>query len=104
MVILSEQIFKDTIFKLTTMGVSKEVKNKSNILRLFAEFLEHLPTNFYEHSKLEVFIQTIFNILLMNCIDSDEAISLVSKICLLRKPVITKQFEVSKMFFFFFIF
>lgn len=94
MVILSEQIFKDTIFKLTTMGVSKEVKNKSNILRLFAEFLEHLPTNFYEHSKLEVFIQTIFNILLMNCIDSDEAISLVSKICLLRKPVITKQFEI----------
>ncbi|XP_044761963.1 uncharacterized protein LOC123319168 [Coccinella septempunctata] len=94
MLILGEQFFKETIFKLTTMGVSKNVTNKNNILRLFAVLLEHLPTSYYEQSKLEVFIQTVFNILVMNCINNDEAISLVSKICLVNKPFIKKQFEV----------
>lgn len=96
MLLLGEQFFKETVCKLTTMGVSKEISNKSNILRLFAILLEHLPTNYYEHSKLEVFIQSVFNILVMNCINNDEAISLVSKICLLNKSIISKQFEVSK--------
>ncbi|KAK9879171.1 hypothetical protein WA026_004022 [Henosepilachna vigintioctopunctata] len=91
---LDEQFFKETIFKLTTMGVSKEVSNKSNILKLFSKLLEHLPTNYYETPKLEIFIQSLLNICVLNCINNDEAISLVSKICLLNKEVINKQFEI----------
>ncbi|KAL3279490.1 hypothetical protein HHI36_017000 [Cryptolaemus montrouzieri] len=89
-----EHFFKDTVLKLTTIAVSKEVSNKNNILKLFAHILEHLPTNFYEPSKLEILIHSLYNICVMNCINNDEAITLVARICLLHKQIINKQFEI----------